>query len=121
MRKEVKMSGKQFTKKWFLREVADQAGFTLGDVQIIWETIEKLLIKIIIDRDELYLPPFFHMMVRGRKGRNVVNIKTGEHWQSQDSLGVKFKAGTALRKYLRNDEGSVDADDVDESLQPRLF
>jgi nucleoid DNA-binding protein len=113
------MSGQKFNKKWFIKEVADKANFTQSDVELIWKTVEDVIQNIVANHDELHLAPLFSLMVRARKGRRVNNIKTGELYESEDSFGVVYKAGVGMKKIAKDNANSVD--EIDESLQPRLF
>lgn len=86
----------KLTKEWFIREIAERARFTIGDVRIIWNEVEEILKDVIYYEEELILPGLFKLYVRTigeHKGHNAVEDKP---MIVPESKRIVFKASRSL-------------------------
>jgi nucleoid DNA-binding protein len=80
-------------KKWFIREVAHRAGFTIKDTQEMWNACEEVLKELIKNREELMLDGLFKLWIQtipphlgAPKGR-----KPGKDKYEKEMLGEAYK------------------------------
>lgn len=92
----------KLTKEWFIREIAERARFTIGDVRIIWNEIEEILKDIIYYENELVLPGLLKISVTTIKEHMGHNAVEDSPMLIPESKRVVFKASRALLEMLRN-------------------
>ena len=105
----------EWNKDMFIREIAHRADFTIGDIKIVWATIEGLIKDIIMDEDELKLTGLFHLYVRTiaprmgcKKGYTPIN---GGEYQGEmlpEAKRIVASWSRSLLDKIGEDEDSVD-------------
>jgi len=95
------MSDESYTKDWLIRQLADRAKFTIGDVRIIWDTFETILSEVIKNKKELIIPGLFKLYVKPIKAHKGWNAVKNEALEVPDSYRICFTASRALLDILR--------------------
>jgi nucleoid DNA-binding protein len=54
---------KKYGKEELIREIADRAHFTIGDVRIIWDTFEDIVYEVIKEKAVLFVGGLFKISV----------------------------------------------------------
>ena len=92
----------KLTKEWFIREIAERARFTIGDVRILWDEVEEIFKDVIYFEEELILPGLFKIYVttiKEHKGHNAVEDKS---MIVPESKRIVFKASRSLLDLFKN-------------------
>jgi nucleoid DNA-binding protein len=91
----------KYNKNWLIREIANRADFTIGDITIIINTFEDVLKQIIADKSELNIVGLFSLSIGEIAAHEGVNPKTNEKKHIEKSNRIKFKASKALYDLLK--------------------
>lgn len=86
----------RYNRDFLVREIAARAGFTIGDVKVIFATFEQIVKEIIQEKDELTISGLFQLSVGEIKEHEGVNPKKNERIQIPPSNRIKFKASRML-------------------------
>lgn len=97
----------KLTKEWFIREIADRANFTIGDVRILWDTIEDIIKDIIYYEEELVIPGFLKLSVTTIKEHKGHNAVKNESMIIPESKRINFKASRTLLDLFGKDEEQI--------------
>jgi len=103
----------------FLRLVAQDAGFTIGDVKIIWRSITKIIYLSLLNKKTLYLNSLAKIFVH-KYFRQMYNFSTGEK-EKKECMKIKmipsrrYKAKILKNGNWDNDEIEIDNDEIDEN------
>ena len=74
---------KGYTRDWFIRTIASRAGFTIGDVRIIFNIFEDIIKDVIEEQGELILPGLFKLYTK--------EIEPHDGWDATRNIPLKVK------------------------------
>lgn len=93
----------KYNTRWFIREVATRAGFTIGDVQVILDFMIDVLEEVAEKQEPLYIQNLFRMDVThiaGYAGWNGIEKK--DIWVPP-SIRIKLSPGANLNRAVRGE------------------
>jgi len=103
MEKEKKERRKSLTTKWIIKEIAERANFTIGDVKIILDTFAEIIKELIRNQRRFNWQGIFNLSVSKnpsrKKGwdafRNISLLNIPETYR------IVFSASRNLKKLLK--------------------
>ena len=88
--------GTRRNKRWFIKEVAEQARFTQGDVQILLKTMEEVIKDSIRREEVLNIVGLFKVSVTTIPEHQGYNAIKDEPMVIPESKRIVFRASRAL-------------------------
>jgi len=105
---------KRYNQKEIVKLVAERAGFTIGDVNIILNTFIDIFTEIIGRKETVIIRNLFRMYLTKKSQKRTYNLQTKEMEEYPDSYYVSFKASPMLLSKLPEMEGRVPEEKYDE-------
>jgi len=107
MEKEEKKSGRKqnlrgtdYTRRWFVKELAERADFYQKDIEILLDMFMEILAEIIGEKKTLSLSGLFKMYLSEKKACTYYNASAGKFGETGKSYYVSFKPSRKLLRYL---------------------
>lgn len=104
----------EYNKDWLIREVAHRADFTIGDIKLVWSTIEDVIKEVLHNEDTLMIKGLFRVYVktiRPRRGcaKGYTPINGGEFKGAMLPEAKRIYASWSreLLKPFREDESDI--------------
>ena len=72
-----------YTRDWLIRTIAKRAGFTIGDVRIVFNTFEDVIKDVIEEQGELVIPGLFKLYTK--------EVKPHDGWDAVRNIPLKVK------------------------------
>jgi hypothetical protein len=94
------MNQKFYTKD-LIREIAQRAGFTVGDVTMILETFEEIFKEIVVNQDQLIWGNLFKLRVSSIAEHEGYDAIHDKYIQIPKNFRVVIKSAPALLNLLR--------------------
>lgn len=91
----------KFERKWLISELAKRAGFTGGDVLILWETFEDIIKEIVTNHDELNIQRLVKLRVIDVDEHEAFDAINNKCVVLPKSYRVNWKSSMCLLDLLR--------------------
>lgn len=89
------------TREELIREVGIETGYSNETVTQVLESITTVIGNTLIKGENVSIFRFGIFKTQIRKGRNIVNINTGEKQRSKDVRIIKFQPTKELKEAVR--------------------
>ena len=104
MKNKLEQDDDEYGKTWLIKELAKRAGFTIGDVRIIWQTFEDIIYEVLKAKGSLSVGGLFNV--------SVTEIAPHKGWDAHKNVEqfvdtcyrIRIKASPTMKKLLYWDE-----------------
>ena len=89
------------TKDELIREVGIETGYSSDEITKILDSITTVIGNTLISGEDVSIFRFGIFRTQIRKGRNIVNVHTGEPFRTKDVKVIKFQPTKELKEAVR--------------------
>jgi nucleoid DNA-binding protein len=105
----------EINKTEFIRLVANEAGFTISDTRIIWNTMQKVIARIIVAEKTLNLTGFGKFYISVTPPGRAWDQINKQYYDREESKRVVFRLSSTIKNLWNNEFKNVmDDDDFEE-------